>query len=198
MAKPRSVCVYCGSSAGRDPAFLDAAIRLGEILAREKIELVYGGGSLGMMGAVAEAALKAGGHVTGIIPKFLDDVEKQFEDVTELYVTHSMHERKQMMFERSDAFIGLPGGMGTLEEMVEVMAWGNLGVHAKPMVLVDIHHYWAPLTDLIDHMIEQKFLRADFGPKLGIVPGVEKVLAEIDKRLSDDELAKPNTFDKVF
>ncbi len=159
MAKPRAVCVYCGSSHGLDPRFAADARTLGADLAAHEVELIYGGGKLGLMGAVAESALEAGGRVVGIIPDFLKEIEVQFEDVTELIVTRSMHERKQLMFDRSDAFIALPGGIGTLEETIEMLTWAQLGRHQKPIILVNIADYWSPLLALFDHMIEQDFVK---------------------------------------
>eukprot|EP01032_Pedospumella_encystans_P038847 gene38847-44032_t len=132
----RSVCVYCGSQPGRDPAFMDAGRKFGRALAENNLRLVYGGGTKGIMGAVAAGVLSAGGHVTGIIPEFLVDMEAtrhSLGQLNELIITKDMHERKHAMFERSDAFVTLPGGIGTLEEIVEIMTWGQLGRHAKPM-----------------------------------------------------------------
>lgn len=198
MAKPRSVCVYCGSSTGRDPAYLDTACRMGEALAGNGIDLVYGGGGLGLMGATADAALKAGGRVVGIIPEFLKDIEAQLEDVTELIITHSMHERKQIMFERSDAFVALPGGIGTLEELIEVMTWAQLARHAKPIIIVNTHNYWGPLMELFDHMVESGFVQAETARKWVAVPGVDQVLPAIEQRLSPETLKAPSTFEAVF
>ncbi len=188
MVMPRSVCVYCGSSKGLDDAFLDAACRLGRTLAENNVQLVYGGGSLGLMGATAEAALEAGGKVVGIIPKFLRDIEKQYEDITELHVTKNMHERKQLMFDRSDAFVSLPGGIGTLEETVEMLTWSQLGRHNKPIVLLNVHNYWTPLLNLLDHMVDQKFVKPDAAQLWTSVTEVDQVLPTIDATLTEYDL----------
>lgn len=159
---PRAVCVYCGTGEGATPAYLAAARALGRDLAAQGIELVYGGGSIGLMGAVAQAAIEAGGRVTGIIPRFLMEREGEMPDLAEIIVTDDMHARKRLMFERADAFVALPGGIGTLEEVVEVLTWGQLGRHAKPVVLADIEGFWRPLIDLLAHMREEGFLRPGF------------------------------------
>jgi uncharacterized protein (TIGR00730 family) len=198
MAKPRSVCVYCGSKVGKDPAYLDAACQFGRILAKNEIELVYGGGSLGLMGVVAESALEAGGRVVGIIPKFLREVEAQLEDVSELIVTHSMHERKQIMFERSNAFVSLPGGIGTLDETVEIMTWAQLSRHNKPIILLDIHGYWSPFTELLAHMIGNGFVGEEVAKLWTTVDGPEAILPAIDTRLTDKDLAEKTAFNSIF
>ena len=138
MSEIRKICVYCGSGDGRDPAFKTAADRFGQIMAENGIGLVYGGGSLGLMGATARSVLRHGGHVTGIIPEFLVERERMLRDVQTLTVTKDMHERKQLMFETADAFVALPGGIGTLEETVEMLTWSQLGQHAKPVALANI------------------------------------------------------------
>lgn len=158
MATLSNVCVYCGSGTGVEPAYADSAIILGKALADAHIRLVYGGGSVGIMGILARTVLDHGGQVTGIIPKFLEDREQVFSDVSELIVTQDMHERKMLMFERSQAFVALPGGIGTLEETVEQLTWGQLGQHEKPVVLANIAGFWQPLIDLIDHMRLQQFI----------------------------------------
>jgi uncharacterized protein (TIGR00730 family) len=159
MARLNRVCVYCGSGTGLNPAYARAARIVGRALAENGIDLVYGGGSLGLMGTLARAVLDAGGRVTGIIPHFLKDRERMFTDVTELIVTADMHERKMLMFERAEAFVALPGGVGTLEELVEQMTWVQLGQHEKPIVLANIDGFWQPLIDLFDHMREERFIR---------------------------------------
>lgn len=154
----RSICIYCGSSKGTDPAFAAAAEELGQWLADQDVGLVYGGGRIGLMGICARAVLAAGGHVTGIIPDFLQVKEIAFDEVSELHVVNSMHERKHMMFERSDAFIALPGGIGTLEETIEMITWAQLGRHTHPIILLNISGFWDPLISLLDHMKETGFL----------------------------------------
>ncbi|GGB42687.1 cytokinin riboside 5'-monophosphate phosphoribohydrolase [Roseibium aquae] len=138
-----------------------AATRLGQILAEENLRLVYGGGSVGLMGTVARATLEAGGTVTGIIPRFLEKREVMLTTLEDLIVTEDMHERKLLMFQRSDAFIALPGGIGTLEEAVEMMTWAQLGQHKKPVLLADIGGFWSPLLELLDHMRGQGFIRPE-------------------------------------
>lgn len=159
MTDLKRVCVYCGSGHGVNPAYEAAAAELGRSLAAEGIELVYGGGSIGLMGTLAHSVLTAGGRVTGVIPQFLKDREVMLADVTELVTTRDMHERKRIMFERADAFVALPGGIGTLEEVVEMMTWSQLGQHEKPILLANIEGFWDPLTVLLDHMRDEAFLR---------------------------------------
>ncbi|GJE51166.1 hypothetical protein GOFOIKOB_4221 [Methylobacterium tardum] len=159
MAPVRTVCVYCGSGFGRDPAFREAAELLGTALAEAGMRLVYGGGDVGLMGTVARAALEAGGHVTGIIPDFLQAREHMLADIQETVVVPDMHTRKRLMFERSDAFVTLPGGIGTLEELVEQLTWAQLGRHRKPVVLVSVAGFWSPLLALFEHMRGHGFIR---------------------------------------
>lgn len=158
-APVRTVCVYCGSGFGGDPAFTQAAQDLGRALAQAGIGLVYGGGNVGLMGTVARAVLENGGHVTGIIPDFLKSRERMLDEIQETIVVGDMHTRKRLMFERSDAFIALPGGIGTLEELVEQMTWAQLGRHDKPILLVSVAGFWTPLITLLDHMRDQGFIR---------------------------------------
>jgi len=155
----KRICVYCGSGKGENPMFAAAARTLGSSIAGAGIGLVYGGGSLGLMGEVARSVLANGGHVTGIIPEFLSDREKMLKDVQELIVTQDMHERKRLMFEKSDAIVALPGGIGTLEELVEQMTWAQLGQHMKPICLGNIDGFWQPLLGLLEHMRTQSFIR---------------------------------------
>src|SRR4030081_2575546 len=152
MNKIRTVCVYCGSGPGNNPRFVEAAIAFGKALAGNGIRLVYGGGSIGLMGAVATSVLDHGGTVTGIIPGFLTSRENALTRVQEMIVTPDMHERKRLMFERSDAFVALPGGVGTLEELVEQLTWQQLGRHSKPVLLANIDGFWEPLLALFKHM----------------------------------------------
>jgi uncharacterized protein (TIGR00730 family) len=159
MTQIKTVCVYCGSGSGSNPRFVEAAIALGKVFAENNIRLVYGGGSVGLMGAVAKAVLDHGGTVTGIIPDFLANRERMNPNLTELVVTPDMHERKRLMFERSDAFVALPGGVGTLEELVEQMTWQQLGRHTKPVLLANIDNFWEPLIALLTHMRANQFIR---------------------------------------
>lgn len=157
----RNICVYCGSQPGSNTAYGQAARILGRSMAEHGIGLVYGGGTRGLMGMVADTVMEAGGHVTGIIPEFLMDKEATRKDLgrlTELVVTRDMHARKHLMFERSDAFVALPGGIGTLEEIVEIMTWAQLGRHTKPTVFANIGGFWDPLHKLLDHMADQGFI----------------------------------------
>jgi uncharacterized protein (TIGR00730 family) len=179
MSVIRTICVYCGSGPGTDPAFVAAARDLGKILAENRIRLVYGGGSLGLMGAVATSVLDHGGEVTGIIPEFLTDREKKLNRAQEIIVTLDMHERKRVMFERADAFVALPGGIGTLEETIEQMTWAQLGRHKKPILLANIKGFWDPLCALLNHMKELAFIR----PDLAIDPIVVSRVGDILPRL---------------
>ncbi|MGU3537167.1 LOG family protein [Methylobacterium sp. A54F] len=159
MAPVKTVCVYCGSGFGGDPAFKAAAETLGRSLAEAGIGLVYGGGNVGLMGTVARAVLDGGGHVTGIIPDFLKAREHMLDDIQETIVVGDMHTRKRLMFDRSDAFVALPGGIGTLEELVEQLTWAQLGRHAKPILLVSVGRFWDPLLTLFEHMRGHGFIR---------------------------------------
>ena len=157
----RSICVYCGSSPGRDESYLEAGHALGRSIADSGLRLIYGGGTKGIMGAVSDAALKAGGQVTGIIPHFLLDKEATqtaLGRLDELIVTQDMHERKHTMFDKSDAFVALPGGIGTLEEIVEVMTWAQLGHHRKPILFANVKRFWDPMLALLDHMRAEGFV----------------------------------------
>ncbi|UDL95270.1 TIGR00730 family Rossman fold protein [Lichenihabitans sp. PAMC28606] len=159
MSDLKSICVYCGSASGTNPHHLKTAEDLGRAMAEAGIGLVYGGGNAGLMGATARSVLAHGGHVTGIIPDFLRDRELVLSDAQEMIVVPDMHTRKQMMFERSDAFVALPGGIGTLEELVEQMTWVQLERHTKPVLIADIDGFWQPLVALLEHMRENGFVR---------------------------------------
>jgi uncharacterized protein (TIGR00730 family) len=159
MNEIKTVCVYCGSGPGTNPRFIESAVALGKALAENGIGLVYGGGSIGLMGAVATSVLDHGGTVTGIIPDFLTSREHALTRVQEMIVTPDMHERKRLMFERSDAFVALPGGIGTLEELVEQLTWQQLGRHSKPVLLANIDGFWEPLLALLAHMRATEFIR---------------------------------------
>lgn len=155
-----SVCVYCGSGDGRDPAYARAAGDLGREFGRNGVRLIYGGGSTGLMGIVARATLESGGEAVGIIPQFLVDRERAMQGLTELVVTQDMHERKWAMFERADAFVALPGGIGTLEELIEILTWAQLGRHSKPIAIANIGGFWNPLAALIEHMKAETFIHS--------------------------------------
>jgi uncharacterized protein (TIGR00730 family) len=179
MNQIKTVCVYCGSGPGTNPRFVEAAQALGKIFAQNHIRLVYGGGSVGLMGAIAKSALDHGGAVTGIIPDFLRARENALTRVQEMIVTPDMHERKRLMFERSDAFVALPGGVGTLEELVEMMTWQQLGRHAKPILLANIDGFWEPLLALIAHMRSAQFIRANLEVDLLKAERVEDILPRL-------------------
>ena len=187
----RHLCVYCGSGPGRNPAYMAAARTLGTQMANLGIGLVYGGGSLGLMGEVARSVIAAGGHVVGIIPEFLVNKERMLTDVNELIVTASMHERKMTMFERSDGFVALPGGLGTLEELVEISTWAQLDRHAKPIILCDVDGYWAPLIKLVDHMRQEKFIREGLELKLDIVKTPREAVSVFEERLKQSTAKVP-------
>ena len=160
----RRVCVFCGASSGRSPAYAAAARELGAELAGRGLGLVYGGGRVGLMGAVADAALAAGGEAVGVIPQELVDRELAHGGLTELRVVGSLHERKALMAELADAFVALPGGFGTLDELLEQLTWSQLGLHAKPVGLLDVAEYWRPLIELARHATDEGFVReADLG-----------------------------------
>jgi uncharacterized protein (TIGR00730 family) len=175
----RSVCVYCGSGHGKNPAYAEGARILGRALGEGGLSLVYGGGSLGLMGEVARATLAAGGRVTGIIPEFLSSKERMLREVDELVVTQNMHERKMLMFERSDAFVALPGGIGTLEELVEQLTWSQLGRHNKPIVVANIDGFWTPFLSLLQHMKDDTFIRAGLDIRFVVVDKAAQILPAI-------------------
>jgi uncharacterized protein (TIGR00730 family) len=175
----RSICVYCGSNVGTNPAYTAAARTLGEAMAKERIGLVYGAGGLGLMGELARSVLAHGGRVTGIIPAFLSKKERMLRDADELIVVDDMHQRKKLMFDKSDAFVALPGGIGTLEELVEQLTWAQLGRHTKPIVLVNIDGFYAPFLTLIRHMQAEAFIKPDMDVRFITVDRAEDVVAAI-------------------
>ncbi|RAI00118.1 TIGR00730 family Rossman fold protein [Acuticoccus sediminis] len=191
MQGMNSVCVYCGSATGHDPRFAAAADELGTALARASITLVYGGGSLGLMGRIAHRVLQEGGRVIGIIPRFLHDREVMLTEVTELIVTEDMHERKRLMFEHADGFVALPGGIGTLEEVVEMMTWSQLGRHEKPIVLANVADFWAPLNALIQHMVQAGFIRPGWDVSYDVVDTISEVVPVLVER--HDALVRERT-----
>ena len=172
-----AVCVYCGSSPGTDPAHAAAARGVGRLLAASGRTLVYGGGHVGLMGAVADAALAAGGRVIGVIPRSLAEKELAHHGLSDLRVVGSMHERKAMMADLADAFLALPGGLGTLEELFETWTWGQLGLHAKPCGLLNVAGFYDPLLALVDHMVAERFVGADHRRLLLVDTDPEKLLA---------------------
>ncbi|HEY0293672.1 MAG TPA: TIGR00730 family Rossman fold protein [Hansschlegelia sp.] len=181
MTRIRTVCVYCGSSTGARPEHMANAEAMGRALAEAGVGLVYGGGNIGLMGAVARAALAGGGQVTGVIPQFLVEREAMLADVQELVVTADMHERKRIMFERSDAFVALPGGVGTLEELVEQLTWAQLGRHDKPILIADLNGFWSPLLALLDHMTTEGFVRPGLEAPYLVATTVEEILPALER-----------------
>lgn len=179
MTKIRSLCVYCGSSQPKNPQHHDGAVQLGKILADNKIDLVYGGARVGLMGLVADAALAHDGRVIGIIPEHLQKYEVGHSGVTKLHIVENMHVRKMMMFDQSDAFAVLPGGYGTLDEMFEMLTWRQLKMHDKPLVLVNIDNYWDPLLGLIRHIIETGYARPETLNLMAEVKSVDQILPAI-------------------
>ena len=177
--KPVSLCVFCGARFGVDPATRDTAVQLGALLAREGITLVYGGGGVGLMGLVANAALAGGATVVGVIPNFLLKREAGHPALTETVVVETMHERKLQMFERSDAFVVLPGGLGTLEEFFEVLSWRTLGLHSKPIVIVDQGGYWQPLAALLRGVVEGGFAERTHLDHVAFISDLDSLLPTI-------------------
>jgi uncharacterized protein (TIGR00730 family) len=201
MGQIRKVCVYCGSSPGRDPAFVAAATRLGEIFADNGVGLVYGGGSTGLMGAIATAVQARGGEIVGIIPEFLTVREHMFKGAHELVITRGMHDRKQIMFDRSDAFVALPGGIGTLEELVEQLTWAQLGRHKKPILIANINGFWDSLLGVFAHMDRAGYIHS--GARLNfivadkiddILPALERAAAIVSE---EDKAGEPETVERM-
>ena len=186
-----SVCVFCGSSDAADPALLAAASELGRALAAERLSLIYGGGGVGLMGACARAAHEAGGKVLGIIPDFLMDRERRL-DVVETVVVASMHERKMMMFERSDAFVVLPGGIGTLEEVVELLSWRRLDLHGKPVVFYSPDGFWEPLFKLFQHTVDENLTPPSFMHSWTAVEKVEEIIPALRAAAPEGPDAAPD------
>jgi uncharacterized protein (TIGR00730 family) len=187
---PRAVCVYCGSSNSTSPAYLEAAALLGKTLANEGVKLVYGGGGVGLMGACARAAHEAGGEVLGIMPEFLRGREILFDEV-ETIVVQSMHERKQGLFENADAFIVLPGGIGTLEEVIELMSWRRMSLHAKPLVFYSPDGFWEPLFELLRHTVEQKLTPAELLDTWRAVDRIQDLLPALRAMAEEPQVGPP-------
>ena len=191
MKPTRNLCVYCGSGPGKQPAYMAAARTLGKALADNGIGLVYGGGSMGLMGETARAVLENGGRVTGIIPEFLTQKERMLTDVQELIVTATMHERKLTMFEKSDGFIVLPGGLGTLEELSEVSTWAQLDRHNKPIIICNIDGYWEPLLTLFSHMRDEQFIRPGLDFKFDVVQEAAQAVPTFLDRIANKRQTVP-------
>lgn len=195
MRKVESVCVYCGSSNHAKEIFKKAAQDVGSLIARNKMRLVYGGGYVGLMGIVANAALHEGGYVQGFMTNFLDQYEGGHRSISELHIVGTMHERKQRMFENSDAFIILPGGFGTLDEAFEMMTWKQVGLHTKAIIFLNIENYWGPLFDqFVDHMIESGFVRNTDKALFSIINSVDELMHELEKQ----SVSKENVASKWF
>ncbi len=190
--------MYCGSGAGGNSTYAENARILGKALATDGVELIYGGGSLGLMGEVATSALAHGGRVTGIIPTFLMNKERMLDAVTELVVTDDMHQRKMEMFRRSDAFVALPGGIGTLEELVEQLTWSQLGQHRKPIVLANIGGFWSPFLAMLDHMKQEAFIRPGLEVTFGVVDRAEDILPAAKAAMRVVDEAKAAEIEKHF
>lgn len=185
MAELESICVYCGAGAGEELAYSEAAAALGTAIAKARIRLVYGGGSIGLMGRMARAALDAGGAVTGIIPHFLEEREEMFKDVSELVVTDDMHQRKMLMFDKAEAFVALPGGIGTLEELVEQLTWKQLGQHEKPILLANVEGFWNPLIELIHHMRQEQFIRPAMDVSFLVTDRISDIIPMLQDAVAD-------------
>jgi uncharacterized protein (TIGR00730 family) len=179
--KIRRICVYCGSGPGTDPAFVESGRAFGAILAKNGIGLIFGGGSVGMMGTISKSVREHGGEATGVIPEFLVAREHAMRGADNLIVTRDMHERKRKMFELADAFVAMPGGIGTLEEIVEQITWVQLGRHRKPILLANIKSFWDPLCALIDHMKKLEFIRDDLYFDLLVADKVADILPMLQK-----------------
>ena len=180
MTEVRSLCVLCGSREGNDPAYREAALRLGQLMAERGVRLVYGGGSIGLMGVIADAVIAAGGEVVGVIPDFLIRYEVGHRRLTDLVVTDSMHDRKRRMFEMADAFVILPGGLGTLDETFEIVTWKQLRLHDSPIIVLDVNGYWSPLLDLIDAIIAAGFAHPEITELITVVETPEQVLQALE------------------
>jgi uncharacterized protein (TIGR00730 family) len=176
----RNICIYCGSAKGADPIYDAAARSLGEAMAKAGVGLVYGGGTVGLMESIASAVLAEGGRVTGIIPSFLVPSEGPLRGLTDCLIVDNMHERKRLMFERADAFVALPGGIGTLDELSEQLSWVQLERHTKPVVIADIGGFWKPLLDLFAHMRAQRFIRPPYEVRYLVAEKIEDILPMIE------------------
>jgi uncharacterized protein (TIGR00730 family) len=187
MSKIKRICVYCGSSSGNDPVYTAAARQFGQVLAENRIRLIYGCGSTGLMGTLARAVHDHGGEITGIIPEFLKAQERLFRDADEIIVTADMHERKRLMFERADAFVALPGGIGTVEELVEQLTWAQLGRHRKPILLANVAGFWDPLITVFEHLRGAAFLPGGRRLAYIAVDGVERILPALAAALAPVE-----------
>ena len=176
----KKICVFTGASLGGDSIYAKSAHQLGQMIASRKLGLVYGGGRMGLMGRVADGVIEAGGHVTGIIPRFLDSVEIGHAGVTKLHIMDTMHQRKEMMYTESDAFIVLPGGLGTLDETMEIATWRQLGLHQKPIIVLNLNGYWQHLLDQIQHIIDAGFMHHGNVPHLEHANTLDEIADHLD------------------
>lgn len=181
----KRVCVFAGSSPGNDPRFLDAARELGAALAQRGVELVYGGANVGLMGAMANAVLEGGGHVIGVIPRHLLDFEVAHTGIPDLRIVESMHDRKALMAELSDAFVALPGGFGTLEETFEVLTWRQLGLHQKPVVILNAGGYFDALVAFLEHMVKRRLLSPENHALLSVETSIEEMFAALEREATE-------------
>lgn len=186
----QTVCVYCASSTQVKPSYFDATDRLSKLLAAAKLSVVYGGGSMGLMGQLADSTLAAGGRITGVIPRFMCDVEWNHNGLTELVLVQTMHERKEKMAMMADAVVALPGGCGTLEELLEVITWKRLGIFTKPIVIVNIEGYFDDLISMLDRAVDEHFMRDEHRQMWEVVETPEEVLAAIYNSVNWDENAR--------
>lgn len=177
----KKVCVFTGAASGNNPIFKDTAYQLGTMIAARGLGLVYGGGKMGLMGVVADGVIDNNGHVTGIIPRFLDDVEVGHEGVTNLQIIDGMHERKELMYEASDAFVVLPGGLGTLDETMEITTWSQLGLHKKPVIIFNVNGYWDHLLAQMDHIKAQGFMHHDHKEHFNTVTTIDEIGDVLDQ-----------------
>ena len=190
----KSICIYCGSSPGDDPVYMAAAGSIGRLIAEQGHKLIYGGGHVGLMGAAADAALSGGGEVIGVIPQDILDKEVGHGGVTELITVNSMHERKMKMASLSDCFIALPGGIGTLEEIIEVLTWSQLGFHTKACGVLNVNGFFDPLFQLLDHMVEHRFLKQEHREQLLCASQAEEILAAV---LSNEGVSIDKWMDRI-
>lgn len=181
MTEIRAICLYCASSSGRKPVFREAAGRFGALLAERGLSLIYGGGHVGLMGVAADAVLAAGGKVVGVIPRFLVDIEVEHRGITDLVVVGSMHERKQKMFELADGFVIFPGGLGTLDEAIEIITWKQLSLHDKPIVLLDLDGYWGTFLKLIEDAVAMGFAKPAVKDLFTVVQTVDEILPALSQ-----------------
>jgi uncharacterized protein (TIGR00730 family) len=186
----KNICVYCASSSQVKQSYFDATARLGKLLALSNLSIVYGGGSMGLMGKLADSALEAGGKITGVIPRFMCEVEWNHTQLTELILVETMHERKEKMALMADAVVALPGGCGTLEELLEVITWKRLGIFTKPIVIVNVEGYFDALVTMLNRAVEERFMRLEHGRMWEVVNSPDDVLSAIENSVKWDESAR--------